>query len=89
MGLHAVRRQQEPADNILCAGGSPGAPDESDNFGLEADEAFAHVERDTPSGQDLQLGSWIERRIWLDFDLGPSLVPVDGFRRYTLTVMGI
>lgn len=51
--------------------------DEANNFEVEADETFVHVERDLPSGEDLQLGSWIERRIWFDFDLGPSLVPVD------------
>jgi hypothetical protein len=51
--------------------------DEANNFEIEAEEAWVHVERDVPASGDLQIGSWIERRVWLDFDLGPALVPVD------------
>jgi hypothetical protein len=61
--------------------------DEANNFEIEAVEAFTHVERDLPSSGDLQIGSWIERRVWIDFDLGPSLVPVDAtINRCTLTL---
>lgn len=51
--------------------------DEANNFEIEAEEAWVHVERDVPTSGDLQIGSWIERRVWLDFDLGPTLVPID------------
>jgi hypothetical protein len=61
--------------------------DETNNFEIESVEAFTHVERDLPTGEDLQIGSWIERRVWMDFDLGPTLVPVDAtINRCTLTL---
>jgi hypothetical protein len=61
--------------------------DEANNFEVEAVESFVHVERDLPSPSDLQIGSWIERRVWMDFDLGPTLVPVDAtINRCTLTL---
>ena len=48
-----------------------------ENFEVEIDTDLGHIERDLPSPEDLQIGSWIERRTWLDFDLGPELLLTD------------
>lgn len=48
-----------------------------DNFEVPALLDLGHIRRDLPGAGDLQLGGYFERRIWLDFDLDPQLVPVD------------
>lgn len=48
-----------------------------DNFEVPVLLDLGHVQRDLPGPGDLQLGSYFERRIWFDFDIGPDIVPTD------------
>ncbi len=50
---------------------------ETNNFSVPLLDDLTHFERDLPGAGDLQIGSYFERRLWIDFDLGPDLVPVD------------
>lgn len=47
------------------------------NFEIPVLLDMTHFERDLPGSGDLQIGSFFERRAWLQFDLGANLVPVD------------
>ena len=47
------------------------------NFNVPVLLDLGHLERDQPGPQDLQIGSYIERRLWIDFDLNPEIVPTD------------
>jgi hypothetical protein len=38
---------------------------------------LGHLEHPQPGPQDLQIGSYIERRLWINFDLNPDIVAVD------------
>ena len=50
---------------------------ELENFEVPVLLDLGHLERDQPGPQDLQVGSYIERRLWLNFDLNPDIVSVD------------
>jgi hypothetical protein len=47
------------------------------NFNVPVLLNLGHLERDQPGPQDLQIGSYIERRLWIDFDLNSAIVPTD------------
>ena len=51
--------------------------DALENFRVPVLLNLGHIERDLPGPQDLQIGSYIERRLWIDFDLNPEIVPTD------------
>jgi hypothetical protein len=51
--------------------------DPLENFNVPVLLDLGHLERVQPGPQDLQIGSYIERRLWIDFDLNSEIVPID------------